>query len=70
MYKNETVHTLARDVNTILIGRYMTERASLPAGMSQDEYLVFSCATRMDEVWVPTEWHKKVFESTMQVNLV
>ena len=61
VYRNESVHTMARDGNTIYIGRYMVERGKFPGGFTQDEYLVFSCAARMDEIWVPTEWHKKVF---------
>jgi glycosyltransferase involved in cell wall biosynthesis len=66
LYRNESVHTLGRDINTIYIGRYMVERSNFPGGFSQDEYLVFSCSARMDEIWVPTEWHKKVFMNTMQ----
>jgi len=66
LYRNESVHTYARDTNTIYVGRYMVERSAFPSGFSQDEYLVFSCAARMDEVWVPTEWHRRVFVDTMR----
>ncbi len=65
IYRNESVHTYSRDANTIYIGRYMVERPRFPGGFSQDEYVVFSCAARMDEVWVPTEWHRDVFIATM-----
>jgi len=46
VYRNESVHGYARDMDTVYIGRYMVERAAFPQGFSQDEYLVFSCAAR------------------------
>lgn len=65
LYRNESVHTYERDINTIYIGRYMVERPEFPGGFNQDEYLVFSCAARMDEIWVPTEWHRTIFANTL-----
>jgi len=26
-----------------------------------DEWVVMHCSVRMDEIWVPTEWHKELF---------
>lgn len=59
-YQNISVAQTRRDVNTILIGRYMVERASVSGGFMQDDYSVLYCASFMDEIWVPTEWHKEV----------
>jgi hypothetical protein len=39
----------------------MLEREHLRGSVSIDEYSVISCATRVDEIWVPTEWHRGVF---------
>jgi glycosyltransferase involved in cell wall biosynthesis len=63
IYHNKSRHVLQRDINTILIGRYMLERPLITSGYSLDEYAVMACAARMDEVWVPTTWHKTVFEN-------
>ena len=59
VYRNTTI--VRTDPNTIVIGRYMLERAIFRGGVNKDEYAVTSCATRVDEIWVPTEWHKAVF---------
>lgn len=61
IHLNESASAHNRDINTILIGRYMLERPYLVGGYNLDEYAVLHCAARMDEVWVPTEWHKTVF---------
>ena len=37
LYRNESVHTYDRDVNTIYVGRYMVEREKFPDGFNQDE---------------------------------
>lgn len=63
-YKNMT--HFGKDPNTIVIGRYMVERKFFQGGYNQDEAAVLSCASLMEEVWVPTEWAKQVFHSTMQ----
>ena len=26
-----------------------------------DEWMVMHCSVRMDEIWVPTDWHKELF---------
>jgi len=56
IHRNESV--LRRDMNTIAIGRYMLERSHMQAGFGLDEYSVMACAGLMDEIWVPTEWHR------------
>lgn len=61
IYRNQSVSMETRDINTVLIGRYMLERPYLVGGYNLDEYAVLHCAARMDEIWVPTEWHKMVF---------
>lgn len=63
---NQSVHHLPRDANTIYIGRYMLERPSLLQGANMDEYAVIRCAQIMDELWVPTIWHKQVFEKLLR----
>lgn len=61
IHRNQSASAQNRDINTILIGRYMLERPYLVGGYNLDEYAVLHCAARMDELWVPTEWHKAVF---------
>lgn len=61
IHRNFSASAQTRDINTILIGRYMLERPYLVGGYNLDEYAVLHCAARMDELWVPTEWHKAVF---------
>jgi len=61
IHRNYSASAQNRDINTILIGRYMLERPYLVGGYNLDEYAVLHCAARMDELWVPTEWHKAVF---------
>eukprot|EP01035_Chromulina_nebulosa_P023623 gene23623-30634_t len=65
-YRNESITFYKRDINTILIGRYMVERAGFQSGFSNDEYYVAHCSALVDEVWVPTEWHRLVFSRFMQ----
>mmetsp|Transcript_31975 Transcript_31975/g.46058 ORF Transcript_31975/g.46058 Transcript_31975/m.46058 type:complete len:576 (-) Transcript_31975:151-1878(-) len=65
-YRNESITFYKRDVNTILIGRYMVERSEFAGGFTNDEFYVAHCAGLMDEVWVPTEWHREVFSVFMQ----
>jgi glycosyltransferase involved in cell wall biosynthesis len=62
IHQNQSASMANRDINTILIGRYMLERSNLNGGYNLDEYAVMHCAARMDEIWVPTEWHRRVFE--------
>jgi glycosyltransferase involved in cell wall biosynthesis len=66
LYRNESVHTYGRDINTLYVGRYMVERGEFPGGLNQDEFMVLSCMARMDEVWVPTEWNREVFTMAMK----
>ena len=54
-----------RDVNTILIGRYMVERESFSNGLDLNEYAVISCASVVDVIWVPTEWHVGVMQKLL-----
>lgn len=54
-----------RDANEIRVGRFMFERASFGKGMNQDELSVVSCASHMDEVWVPTVWHRQAFHKIL-----
>jgi glycosyltransferase involved in cell wall biosynthesis len=64
--KNQTIYhsEQRRDANTIRVGRFMMERARFEGGMNIDEYSVMSCSSHMDEVWVPTQWHKEAFIET------
>lgn len=62
IHRNHSVSLGGRDINTILIGRYMLERPYIAGGYNLDEYAVMHCAARMDEIWVPTEWHRDVFQ--------
>ena len=64
-YQNQTVRR--RDINTILIGRFMVERDRLVGGISLDEYSVLTCSTMVDEIWVPTPWHKGVFGTLLKL---
>lgn len=63
VYENETISR--RDPNTIWVGRFMLERSEFRRGLQLEEYAVLYCANMMDEVWVPSLWHKKVFENLM-----
>lgn len=56
VHQNETIKY--RDINTIWVGRYMLERGELVKSINLDEYSVTACSAMVDEVWVPTEWHK------------
>jgi len=56
VHRNETVQY--RDVNTMWIGRYMLERGELIKSINIDEYSVTACSAMVDEIWVPTEWHR------------
>lgn len=60
-FKNKTI-SFQRDIDTIVIGRFMVERAQFLHGMTSDEFAVSYCTSVVDELWVPTEWHRKVFE--------
>jgi glycosyltransferase involved in cell wall biosynthesis len=62
IHLNHSVSMATRDINTILIARYMLERPYLVGGYNLDEYAVMHCAARMDEIWVPTDWHRGVFQ--------
>lgn len=53
--------SIGRDPNNIYIGRYMFERSVFSQGLNIDEYSVSYCSGLMDEIWIPTEWHKEVF---------
>lgn len=53
--------TRKRDVNTILIGRMMVERSAFSHGLSLGDFATAHCAGLVDELWVPTAWHKSVF---------
>ncbi len=61
IHRNQSVSAADRDINTVLIGRYMLERPYLVGGYNLDEYAVLHCAARMDVMWFPTEWLKMVF---------
>ena len=67
IHRNNSIARTKRDINTIYIGRYMMERASFAGGLNLDEYSVAMCASAVDEVWVPTEWHREVFVKFMQI---
>jgi glycosyltransferase involved in cell wall biosynthesis len=54
-----------RDIHTIRIGRYMVERNQFSQGQNMDEYALGYCATYMDELWVPTAWHKQFFHDLL-----
>ena len=66
IHRNESLyHGNKRDINTILIGRYMVERAAFTHGLDQNEYGVLSCAALVDEIWVPTQWHVEVMRTLL-----
>jgi glycosyltransferase involved in cell wall biosynthesis len=65
---NMSIYNMARDVNTIYIGRFMFERPHFNHGSTIDERAVTHCAGLMDEIWVPTEWHAKVFHDILSQN--
>ena len=64
IHNNQSV--VNSDPNTIYIGRYMIERNKLVGGLNADETAVVFCASRVEEVWVPTEWHKTAFLSILK----
>lgn len=69
VYQNTTIYKNGkRDINTIRIGRFMVERSEFMDGMTQDEYSVIACTSHMDEIWVPTEWHRDVFKTIFKMN--
>lgn len=59
IYENKTL--INKDPNVITIGRYMLERDNLMNGLNLNERAVSYCAAHVEEIWVPTEWHRKVF---------
>jgi glycosyltransferase involved in cell wall biosynthesis len=61
IHNNQSVSAM-RDIDTVRVGRYMLERGHMQGGLNLDEYAVLYCAARMDELWVPTEWHREVFQ--------
>ncbi|KAJ1407866.1 hypothetical protein B484DRAFT_403684 [Ochromonadaceae sp. CCMP2298] len=65
IHNNQSVSAM-RDIDTVRVGRYMLERGYLAGGLSLDEYAVLYCASRMDEIWVPTEWHREVFQRLLE----
>lgn len=69
IHKNESlvgsIHHSKRDINTILIGRYMVERSSFAGGLDLNEYAVLSCSSVVDEIWVPTQWHVEVMQNLL-----
>ena len=64
IHKNITA--LWRDIDSLAIGRYMVERSNMRAGLGLDDYAVLACAGLMDEVWVPTEWHRGIFRTLLE----
>lgn len=66
-FQNRSYLAMPRDINTIVIGRYMLERNLFLSGLTQDEYSVAYCAGFMDEIWVPTEWHKAVLKNALKL---
>jgi glycosyltransferase involved in cell wall biosynthesis len=64
IWMNETLSN-KRSIDNIFIGRVMLERAQLVGGLSLDEFAVSHCIGIVDELWVPTQWHKKVFENLL-----
>lgn len=70
IYKNESFAAgglAKRDINTILIGRFMLERSAFTNGLDINEYSVLSCASIVDEIWVPTEWGVGVMRSLLAI---
>lgn len=67
IHNNRSIVGYRRDVNTIYIGRFMVEREKFLRGQTVDENSIAQCAAFMDEIWVPTEWHKKVFEDWLRL---
>jgi hypothetical protein len=72
-YNNQTISKLARDINTIWIGRFMLERGGdsfFAGGLGREEMEVLKCASVMDEVWVPTAWNRdSMMAIAKQINL-
>jgi glycosyltransferase involved in cell wall biosynthesis len=59
-FRNESISG-QRGIDTIIIGRFMLERADLLHGITADEFAVMMCMHYVDELWVPTEWHHHAF---------
>ena len=38
----------------------------MTGGFLQDDYSVLTCASLVDEIWVPTKWHQIVFENILK----
>jgi glycosyltransferase involved in cell wall biosynthesis len=66
VFRNMSVRAGDRNPNSIWIGRYMLERAFFAGGSTAGEYYVSLCSSLMDEIWVPTEWHKVLFEHLLR----
>lgn len=43
----------------------MLERGTFLDGFNIHEFSVSACSARLNEIWVPTEWHMDVFRSLM-----
>lgn len=65
LYRNSSI-VQYRDIHTVVIGRYMLERADFSGGLTLDEYAVSYCMNLVDELWVPSEWHRDVFIRLIQ----
>lgn len=57
----QNVSYVPTDSNVISIGRYMIERHNFYNAFNQDEIAVSYCSSIVEEIWVPTEWHKSIF---------
>jgi hypothetical protein len=65
IHRNDTIKFIKRDINTIWVGRFMIERPSLARSIGIDEFSVTSCASMVDEIWVPSAWHAAAFKNIM-----
>eukprot|EP01031_Cornospumella_fuschlensis_P030363 gene30363-36687_t len=65
VYHNTTL-SRRRDINTIYIGRYMVERSAFSKGLTMGDLATVYCAGLMDELWVPTEWHRYVISQMLE----
>ena len=63
-YQNVTY--VPTDPNVISIGRYMVERHNFYNAFNQDEIAVSYCSGIVEEIWVPTEWHKSIFTNGLK----
>ena len=57
---------LKQNIREVRIGRYMVERERFAGGMTLHELAVMKCAVKMDEIWVPTQWNKEIFDNYLQ----